>query len=157
MPELIERGKVYIAQPPLYLIKAGKKHHYAYSDGERDEVTAELAKRNTAYEVQRYKGLAEMNPQQLWETTMNPEQRALLQVELDRSDGNVAEVDELFKTLMGDEVEPRRQFIQKYPKEVRNLDIQGRPHVLPIDRGVIWQRPKRTSSSNRSEKRCGHR
>ena len=123
MPELIERGKVYIAQPPLYLIKAGKKHHYAYSDGERDEVTAELAKRNTAYEVQRYKGLAEMNPQQLWETTMNPEQRTLLQVELDRSDGNGAEVDELFKTLMGDEVEPRRQFIQKYAKEVRNLDI----------------------------------
>jgi len=123
MPELIERGKVYIAQPPLYLIKAGKKHHYAYSDGERDEVTAELAKRNTAYEVQRYKGLAEMNPQQLWETTMNPEQRTLLQVELDRSDGNAAEVDELFKTLMGDEVEPRRQFIQKYAKEVRNLDI----------------------------------
>ena len=123
MPELIERGKVYIAQPPLYLIKAGKKHHYAYSDGERDEVTAELAKRNTAYEVQRYKGLAEMNPQQLWETTMNPEQRTLLQVELDRSDGNAAEVDELFKTLMGDDVEPRRQFIQKYAKEVRNLDI----------------------------------
>ncbi|TMI90209.1 MAG: DNA topoisomerase (ATP-hydrolyzing) subunit B [Bacillati bacterium ANGP1] len=123
MPELIERGKVYIAQPPLYLIKAGKKHHYAYSDGERDEVTADLAKHNTAYEVQRYKGLAEMNPAQLWETTMNPAQRTLLQVELDRSDGNGAEVDELFKTLMGDEVEPRRQFIQKYAKEVRNLDI----------------------------------
>ena len=64
-----------------------------------------------------------MNPQQLWETTMNPEQRTLLQVELDRSDGNAAEVDELFKTLMGDDVEPRRQFIQKYAKEVRNLDI----------------------------------
>jgi len=122
MPELLERGKVYIAQPPLYLIKAGKKQYYAYSDGERDEITADLAKRNTTFEIQRYKGLAEMNPQQLWETTMNPEQRTLLRVELDRSGGN-GEVDELFKTLMGDEVEPRRQFIQKYAKEVRNLDI----------------------------------
>ncbi len=124
MPELIERGKVFIAQPPLYLVKAGKKSYYAYSDGERDEITADLAKQNVAYEIQRYKGLAEMNPEQLWETTMNPANRTLLQVELDRSETNGAnDVDELFKTLMGDEVEPRRQFIQKYAKEVRNLDI----------------------------------
>jgi DNA gyrase subunit B len=124
MPELIERGKVFIAQPPLYLIKAGKKHYYAYSDQERDEITADLAKQNTSFEIQRYKGLAEMNPEQLWETTMNPANRTLLQVELDRSEANGAgEVDELFKTLMGDDVEPRRQFIQKYAKEVRNLDI----------------------------------
>jgi DNA gyrase subunit B len=124
MPELLERGKVFIAQPPLYLIKAGKKHYYAYSDPERDEITADLTKQNTSFEIQRYKGLAEMNPEQLWETTMNPANRTLLQVELDRSEVNGAgEVDELFKTLMGDEVEPRRQFIQKYAKEVRNLDI----------------------------------
>jgi DNA gyrase subunit B len=124
MPELIERGKVFIAQPPLYLIKAGKKHYYAYSDQGRDEITADLTKQNTSFEIQRYKGLAEMNPVQLWETTMNPANRTLLQVELDRSEANGAgEVDELFKTLMGDEVEPRRQFIQKYAKEVRNLDI----------------------------------
>ncbi len=124
MPELIERGKVFIAQPPLYLIKAGKKAYYAYSDQERDEITADLGKQNTSFEIQRYKGLAEMNPEQLWETTMNPANRTLLQVELDRSEANGAgEIDELFKTLMGDEVEPRRQFIQKYAKEVRNLDI----------------------------------
>jgi DNA gyrase subunit B len=124
MPELIERGKVFIAQPPLFLIKAGKKHYYAYSDQERDEITADLTKQNTSFEIQRYKGLAEMNPEQLWETTMNPANRTLLQVELDRSEANGAgEVDELFKTLMGDDVEPRRQFIQKYAKEVRNLDI----------------------------------
>ncbi len=124
MPELIERGKVYIAQPPLYLIKAGKKAHYAYSDSQRDETTADLTKQGVSYEIQRYKGLAEMNPVQLWETTMNPANRTLLQVELDRSEANGAhDVDELFKTLMGDDVEPRRQFIQKYAKEVRNLDI----------------------------------
>jgi DNA gyrase subunit B len=124
MPQLIERGKVFIAQPPLYLIKAGKKPYYAYSDAERDEITADLTKQNITFEIQRYKGLSEMNPEQLWETTMNPEKRTLLQVELDHYEGNgVDEVDEVFKTLMGDEVEPRRQFIQKYAKEVRNLDI----------------------------------
>jgi len=124
MPELIERGKIFIALPPLYLIKAGKKHYYAYSDSERDEITADLTKQNISYEIQRYKGLSEMNPEQLWETTMNPATRTLLRVELDRSESNGAdEVDQLFKTLMGDEVEPRRQFIQKYAKEVRNLDI----------------------------------
>jgi DNA gyrase subunit B len=124
MPVLLERGKVFIAQPPLYLIKAGKKGYYAYSDVERDEITADLGKQNLSYEIQRYKGLAEMNPDQLWETTMNPATRTLLQVELDRSELNGAgEIDALFKTLMGDEVEPRRQFIQKYAKEVRNLDI----------------------------------
>lgn len=124
MPALLERGKVFIAQPPLYLIKAGKKSYYAYSDRERDKITADLTKQNVTYEIQRYKGLAEMNPQQLWETTMNPDSRTLLRVELDRSESNGGgEIDHLFKTLMGDEVEPRRQFIQKYAKEVRNLDI----------------------------------
>ncbi len=124
MPVLIERGKVFIAQPPLYLVKAGKKAHYAYTDLERDEVTADLSKQNVAFEIQRYKGLAEMNPEQLWETTMNPQTRTLLQVELNPNGANGhGDVDLLFRTLMGDEVEPRRQFIQKYAKEVRNLDI----------------------------------
>ncbi|HEV2438467.1 MAG TPA: DNA topoisomerase (ATP-hydrolyzing) subunit B [bacterium] len=124
MPEMIRHGKVYLAHPPLYLVSAGKERHYAYSDDERDEVTKQLSKRGATFEVQRYKGLAEMNPEQLWETTMNPATRTLLQVELDDADMNGSgNVDELFKTLMGDEVEPRRQFIQKYAKEVRNLDI----------------------------------
>jgi DNA gyrase subunit B len=124
MPELITRGKVFIAQPPLYLIRAGKKSYYAYSDDERDEITADLTKQNVSYEIQRYKGLAEMNPEQLWETTMNPATRTLLQVELDRSElDGAGEIDQLFRTLMGDDVEPRRQFIQRYAKEVRNLDI----------------------------------
>ena len=124
MPELIVHGKVYIAQPPLYLIKAGKKSHYAYTDLERDETTADLAKQNITFEIQRYKGLAEMNPEQLWETTMNPETRTLLRVDLDASESNGGgEVDQLFKKLMGDEVEPRRQWIQERAKLVRNLDI----------------------------------
>ncbi|HKX19998.1 MAG TPA: DNA topoisomerase (ATP-hydrolyzing) subunit B [bacterium] len=124
MPEMIHHGKVFIAQPPLYLVTAGKERHYAYTDDQRDEVTKQLTKRGANFEVQRYKGLAEMNPEQLWETTMNPATRTLLQVELDDTDANGSgDVDQLFKTLMGDEVEPRRQFIQKYAKEVRNLDI----------------------------------
>jgi DNA gyrase subunit B len=124
MPGMILHGKVFIAQPPLYLITAGKERHYAYSDDQRDEVTRQLTKRGAGFEVQRYKGLAEMNPEQLWETTMNPATRTLLQVELDPAQSNGSgDVDQLFKTLMGDEVEPRRQFIQKYAKEVRNLDI----------------------------------
>ena len=123
MPTLIEHGKVFIAQPPLYLVRAGKKNYYAYSDGERDELTADLSKQNLSYEIQRYKGLAEMNPDQLWETTMNPAKRTLLQVELGAAADGADDVDELFRTLMGDEVEPRRQFIQRYAKEVRNLDI----------------------------------
>jgi DNA gyrase subunit B len=124
MPQLLVHGKVYIAQPPLYQIKAGKTPRYAYSDLERDKTTADLDKQNIAFEIQRYKGLAEMNPEQLWETTLNPATRTLLQVELDESQLNGGgDVDQLFKTLMGDEVEPRRQFIQQYAKEVRNLDI----------------------------------
>ena len=124
MPGMIHHGKVFIAQPPLYLITAGRERHYAYTDDQRDEVTKQMIKRGANFEVQRYKGLAEMNPEQLWETTMNPATRTLLQVELDDTETNGAgDVDQLFKTLMGDEVEPRRQFIQKYAKEVRNLDI----------------------------------
>ena len=116
MPELITTGHVYLAQPPLYRISKGQKHHYAYSDEERDKIMAELG---TGVSIQRYKGLGEMDPSQLWETTMNPETRLMLRVTVEDAE----KADETFSILMGDKVEPRREFIEKNAKYVKNLDI----------------------------------
>jgi DNA gyrase subunit B len=140
MKPLIELGHVYIAQPPLYKLKKGKTELYAFDDDERDEILkklkgekAEKAQKEEVVEVapeegavlkggiviSRFKGLGEMNPEQLWSTTMNPETRTILQVGIE----NAADADRTFSILMGDDVEPRRQFIEKNAKYVRNLDV----------------------------------
>ncbi|MBP2651226.1 MAG: gyrase subunit [Firmicutes bacterium] len=117
MQPMITAGKVYIAQPPLYLVKKGREHWYLYSDEELSNLMDRIGR--DGVNVQRYKGLGEMNPEQLWETTMNPEGRTILQVEME----DAIAADEIFSVLMGDKVEPRRKFIETHAKEVQNLDI----------------------------------
>ncbi|MBO8125652.1 MAG: DNA topoisomerase (ATP-hydrolyzing) subunit B [Firmicutes bacterium] len=117
MRPLVENGHVYIALPPLYQIKKGKDRYYAWSDRELEKILAELGRSGVT--IQRYKGLGEMDSEQLWETTMNPETRIIKQLSLE----DVVEADEIFTTLMGEKVEPRREFIQAHAKEVTNLDV----------------------------------
>ncbi len=123
MRPLVEEGHVYLAQPPLFKISRGKRHAYAYSDRQRDQLIAELGQGEDGtvrkVDVQRYKGLGEMDPEQLWETTMNPADRTMLQVKLE----DAARADEIFTILMGDKVAPRKDFIQQNARYVKNLDI----------------------------------
>jgi DNA gyrase subunit B len=143
MKQLIDLSRVYIAQPPLFKLKKGKREFYAYDEDERDEIVKRLSNEKgkksgekgeellegvteegaiitgNGISISRFKGLGEMNPEQLWMTTMNPETRTLLQVSIE----NAADADRTFSILMGDQVEPRRQFIEKNAKYVRNLDV----------------------------------
>jgi DNA gyrase subunit B len=117
MPQLIQNGHVYLAQPPLFRVAKGKKESYAYTEEERDKLIKELGEEGVG--VQRYKGLGEMNPTQLWETTMSPDNRILKQITIE----DAVAADEIFRILMGEEVEPRREFIQQHAKEVKELDV----------------------------------
>ena len=119
MPELLIGGYVYIAQPPLYKLTKGKKIRYAYTDAERDGVLDEIKTEGSKVDISRYKGLGEMNADQLWDTTMDPSTRTLLKVTID----DAVEANRIFSKLMGEEVEGRREFIEKNAKFVVNLDV----------------------------------
>ena len=120
MPDLIKEGYVYLAQPPLFKLERNKKVWYAYSDEQLADILNEVG-RDQNNKIQRYKGLGEMDAEQLWETTMDPEKRILRRVTMEDADS--AEIDLTFNTLMGDKVEPRREFIETNAKFVKNLDI----------------------------------
>jgi DNA gyrase subunit B len=117
MPEVVDAGYLYIAQPPLYRLSTGRQTRYAQDEQERDKILKEFTTKNVS--VQRFKGLGEMNADQLWETTMNPETRTLLKVEVE----DASEADGIFTMLMGERVEPRKDFIKTEARKVRNLDI----------------------------------
>jgi DNA gyrase subunit B len=119
MKELIEKGYVYDSMPPLYKIQRGNKKRYALNEEEKESILKELGADENKVNLQRYKGLGEMNPEQLWETTMNPETRTLKKITIQ----DAIESDKVFSTLMGDEVEPRRKFIEENAKNVTHLDI----------------------------------
>ena len=117
MPEIIDNGYLYVAQPPLYRVSTGKQTRYANSEKERDRIVKELNTKNVS--VQRFKGLGEMNAEQLWETTMNKETRTLLRAEVE----DAIEADAIFTTLMGEKVAPRKEFIKTEARKVQNLDV----------------------------------
>ena len=120
MPELIKQGHVFLAQPPLYKVEKNRKVWYAYNDAELNNILVEIG-RDSNNKIQRYKGLGEMDASQLWETTMDPDNRILLRVNMDED--SRSELDLTFDTLMGDRVEPRKQFIEANAKYVTNLDV----------------------------------
>ncbi len=115
--EIIEKGYLYVAQPPLYRLQKGKQIEYGYTDEDKEEILTAMGKEGVG--IQRYKGLGEMNPGQLWETTMDPANRVMKQVTVE----DAKEADKIFDILMGDEVPPRKKFIQTHAKKVKNLDI----------------------------------